>query len=90
MKTINALSLRNHLGTVLQEIEGNKEPVLVTKGGKVIAALVGIDDFKKRFLDRQAEEEKRKWMEGLHELVAPRIGDQTALGALRALRGYRT
>jgi PHD/YefM family antitoxin component YafN of YafNO toxin-antitoxin module len=60
MKTINALCLRNNLGKVLQELEETKEPILVGKGGKVRAALVGIDDFQKRFVDKQEEEDDER------------------------------
>ncbi len=89
MKTINALSLRNHLGTVLKEVEQKKEPFLVSKDRKVVAAIVGIEDFKARFLDKQAEEEKEKWLSGVKDLIAPRQGIKTSLSALRELRGYR-
>ncbi len=88
MKIINALSLRNNLGKVLQDLEETKEPVLVSKGRKIRAALVGIEDFQKRFVDKQAEEEKAGWLKRLQDLSAPRVGDTTSLDALRSLRGY--
>lgn len=88
MKSVNALTLRNNLGKVLQELEQTQEPVLVTKGGKVKAALVTIQDFQKRFVDQQAQEEKRAWLAKQNSLRAPRIGTSTSLEALRALRGY--
>jgi len=89
MKIINALSLRNNLGKVLQELEETKEPILVSKGRKVRAALVGIEDFQKRFVDKQAEEDKERWVKRLLELRAPRAGGISSLDALRDLRGYR-
>lgn len=89
MKTINALKVRNNLGKVLQELEETKEPVLVSKGGKVQAALITIEDFQKRFVDKQAEEEKEKWLRRLDELRAPRRGSVSSLDTLRELRGYR-
>jgi PHD/YefM family antitoxin component YafN of YafNO toxin-antitoxin module len=89
MKTINALNIRNNLGKVLQELEETKEPVLVSKGRKVRAALISIEDFQTRFIDKQAEAEKEKWMKKLDELRAPRVDSLTRLDALRNLRGYR-
>ncbi|MEW5817905.1 MAG: type II toxin-antitoxin system Phd/YefM family antitoxin [Spirochaetota bacterium] len=89
MKTINALQIRNHLGKVLQELEETKEPILVSKGRKVRAAIISIEDFQKRFVDRQAEEEKEKWLKKLHDLRAPRVEYNTSLDVLRELRGYR-
>ncbi|MGO9411917.1 MAG: type II toxin-antitoxin system Phd/YefM family antitoxin [Spirochaetia bacterium] len=89
MKTVNALKLRNNLGKILQELDETKEPVLVSKGRRVQAAIVSIEDFQRRFLDKQAEEEKEKWLQKLETLRSPRLGGVTSLEALRELRGYR-
>ncbi len=88
MKTVNALQIRNHLGKVLQELEETKEPILLSKGRKVRAALITYEDFQRRFIDRQAEEAREKWRNASHELSAPRIGARSSLQILRELRGY--
>ncbi len=88
MRSINALSLRNNLGRVLQELEETLEPILVSKGGKLRAALIPIEDYQKRFVDHLAEQEKRAWLEKQGSLRAPRMGSTSSLDALRALRGY--
>ena len=88
MKTVNALQVRNQLGKILEELEQGKEPILLSKGRKVRAALITIEDFQRRFLDRQAEEAREKWRDALHELRAPRVGSRSSLDTLRELRGY--
>jgi PHD/YefM family antitoxin component YafN of YafNO toxin-antitoxin module len=88
MKTVNALQMRNHFGQVLQELEENREPILLSKGKRVRAALITIEDFQRRFLDRQAEEERERWHQGLQKLRAGRIGGRSSLEVLRELRGY--
>ncbi len=88
MKTVNALHVRNHLGKVLQELEETKEPILLSKGRKVRAALITYEDFQQRFLDRQAEESREKWRNASQELSAPRVGARSSLQILRELRGY--
>ena len=88
MKTVNALQVRNHLGKVLQELEETKEPILLSKGKKVLAAIITIEDFQRRFIDRQAEEAREKWQNSLQELRAPRVGSRSSLEILRELRGY--
>jgi PHD/YefM family antitoxin component YafN of YafNO toxin-antitoxin module len=88
MKTVNALQIRNHLGKVLQELEETKEPILLSKGRKVRAALITYEDFQRRFIDRQAQEAREKWRNAAHELSAPRIGTRSSLQILRELRGY--
>ena len=88
MKTVNALQVRNNLGKVLQELEETKEPILLSKGRKVRAVLITIEDFQRRFLDRQAEEEREKWHNALQQLRARRVGARSSLEVLRELRGY--
>ncbi|OHD23888.1 MAG: hypothetical protein A2064_01340 [Spirochaetes bacterium GWB1_66_5] len=84
------MKLRNNLGAVLQELEQTKEPVLVSKGRIIKAALVSIEDFQRRFVDKQAEEERELWLQRLGELRARRVGDVSSLDALRQIRGYHS
>ena len=88
MKTVNALQIRNNLGKVLQELEETGEPILLSKGRKVRAALITFEDFQRRFIDRQAEEAQEKWRNALGELRAPRVGTRSSLDTLREVRGY--
>jgi len=88
MKTVNALQIRNNLGKVLQELEETGEPILLSKGRKVRAALITFEDFQRRFIDRQTEEAREKWRNALGELRAPRVGSRSSLDTLRELRGY--
>lgn len=88
LKTVNALQVRNNLGKVLQELEETKEPILLSKGRKVRAAIITIEDFQRRFIDRQAEEAREKWRSALHELSAARVGSRSSLEVLREPRGY--
>jgi len=90
MKTVNALTMRNHLGSVLEELERTREPVLVSKGRKVRAVLITPEDFQRRFVDRQAEERKQEWVRRLDDLRAPRKVNATTLDVLRELRGSLT
>ncbi len=58
MKKVNALTIRNNLGSVLDDLEKNREPILISKGRVVRAVLITPDDFKRRFIDKQAEEDR--------------------------------
>jgi PHD/YefM family antitoxin component YafN of YafNO toxin-antitoxin module len=87
MRTVNALTMRNNLGSVLEELEKNKEPILVSKGRRVRAVLITPEDFERRFVDRQVEERKQEWLRRLDELCAPRTGSAATLEILRNLRG---
>jgi len=88
MKIVNALQIRKNLGKVLQELEETGEPILLSKGRKVRAALITFEEFQRRFIDRQPEEAQEKWRNALGELRAPRVGTRSSLDTLRELRGY--
>ncbi len=88
MKEVNALDVRNHLGAILDDLEKTKEPVLVSKGRRVRAALITVEDFQQRFLDRQTEEKKAELLGRIKEARRPGTGAKTSLEILRELRGY--
>jgi PHD/YefM family antitoxin component YafN of YafNO toxin-antitoxin module len=90
MKTVNALKIRNHLGEVLDELNKSGKPILVSKGRKIQAVLITPDQFKKRFLDYQAEEEKKRLLEVIKDSKAERKGGKESVEVLRELRGYET
>jgi prevent-host-death family protein len=87
MRTVNALEIRNSLGAVLDELERTGEPVIVNKGRRPRAVLISVEDFKKRFVDRQAEEQRRAILDRVKAAQAPRIGGADSLSVLRGLRG---
>lgn len=88
MKTVNALKIRNHLGEVLEELNKTGKPILVSKGRKIQAVLITPEQFKKRFIDYQAEEEKKRLLETIKESRAKRLGARDSVDILRELRGY--
>lgn len=51
-----AMTVRQNLGELLNEVQYRRDSVLITKGGKPVAALVDIELFEKiRLLDREFE-----------------------------------
>lgn len=90
MKTVNALTIRNHLGEVLDLLDKTKEPILVSKGREIRAALVTPEQFRKRFLDYQSEEKKKSFLETIKGLRKKRKGEKDSVELLRELRGYVT
>jgi PHD/YefM family antitoxin component YafN of YafNO toxin-antitoxin module len=88
MRQINALMIRNHLGQVLDMLQTEGEPILISKGRKVAAVLITPEQYQRRFLDHQTEEQKRKMLEKVLEMRANRIGNRDSVTILRELRGY--
>jgi len=88
MKKVNALKIRNNLGEVLDTLTRTGEPILVSKGREIRAVLITPEQFKRRFLDYQAEEQKRQLLQTIEALQAHTLEGQDSLDLLRELRGY--
>ncbi len=86
MKTVNALTVRNRFGEVLDYLERTGEPVLVTKGKRVRAAIVPIEDFRRRFVDKQAEERRAELLAQVQSARRSRIGDRDSSEVLHETR----
>ena len=86
MKTVNALQLRQSLGKVLDHLEHDGAPIVVCRRRTPAAALVSLKDYRERFVDREADEQRRKVVAKLRNLrfQSPRTG--TTLDLLRDLR----
>ena len=87
MRTANALEVRNHLGAVLDDLERTGEPVIISKGRRPRAVLITVQDFQKRFVDRQTEDQRRALLDRVMAARAERAGDADSLTILRGLRG---
>jgi len=88
MQKVNALTIRNRLGQVLKQLAESGEPILVSKGRKVQAVLITLEQYKRRFLDFQAEEERRALLATIKEMRSESREDRKSLDVLRELRGY--
>jgi len=89
MDTVNALTIRNRLGEVLDQLERSGKPIMLSKGRKVRAVLITPADFQKRFLDVQAGEQQAVFLERVREFRAASKVKRTSIDVLRELRGYR-
>jgi prevent-host-death family protein len=87
MRTVNALEIRNRLGAVLDHLEKTGEPVIVSKGRKARAVLISMEDFQRRFVDRQTEERRKELMDRVLAARVTRVGGADSLSILRDLRG---
>src|SRR3990172_6866698 len=91
MKKVNALSVRQSLGKVLRDLERTGEPILVEKGRRPAAVLITLRDFKERFVDRTAAEERRQVVEQIlasrQRPGRPDADRRPAVEILREIRG---
>jgi len=86
MKTVNATQLRPSLGKVLDQLEHDGAPIIVCRRRAPAAVLVGLKDYRQRFVDRTADDQRRNVVAKLRKLrfESPRTG--TTLDLLRDLR----
>lgn len=88
METISAVELRQSLGKVVKDLEAGGEPVLLSRGKRVVAALISLSDFEERFVARAASEARRKILEEMDTLSRPssEVGDAARM--VRELRDH--
>jgi antitoxin (DNA-binding transcriptional repressor) of toxin-antitoxin stability system len=89
MEEVNALTMRNNLGKILDRLEKKGEPIFISKGRKIRAVLVTPEQFEKRFLDWQTEEKKKVLLNAIQRMRKKKRGNKDSLVVLRSLRGYR-
>lgn len=88
MTKVNALKIRNQFGEVLELLEKEKEPIFIEKRKQIRAVLISYEDFKNRFIDKQAEAEKKRFIEQIKSHAESSLIEETSLQTLRKLRGY--
>jgi len=87
MKRINALQLRQSLGKLVSTLQKTGEPILLEKGRKPVAAIISLRDYRERFVEKAASEERDRVLETI-DALARRSADETpAVDLLREMRG---
>ncbi len=86
MKTVNALELRQSLGRVLRALEKGGEPILVERQRRAAAVLISLHDYKTRFADRDADEQRKAVIRRIRELQFEAPKGKTTTKLLRDLR----
>jgi prevent-host-death family protein len=88
IREATAMKVRQKLGELLNEVQYRRDSVVVTKGGKPVAALVDIDLFQKiRLLDREFDRltaELAKTYEGIDPETATKEIDEAVKAARRS------
>jgi PHD/YefM family antitoxin component YafN of YafNO toxin-antitoxin module len=87
MEKVNALELRQSLGRVLQRLEKNGLPILLEKDRKPAAVIISLDDYRKRFVDVEADDVRREMVERIKRARIRTPKGVSSLDLLRAVRG---
>jgi prevent-host-death family protein len=88
IREATAMKVRQNLGELLNEVQYRRDSVLVTKGGKPVAALVDIDLFQKiRLMDTEFDRltaELAKAYQGIEPGTATKEIDEAVKAARRS------
>jgi PHD/YefM family antitoxin component YafN of YafNO toxin-antitoxin module len=60
MKKINALELRQSLSKIIDLLQKTGEPILLEKGRKPAAVIISIEDYKLRFVEKDADQRRKQ------------------------------
>jgi prevent-host-death family protein len=86
MKRVNALEMRQSVGKVLRQLEKGGEPVIIERRRQPAAVLISLDDYEKRFADRDADEKRKEIVQRIRALRFKAPSGKTTLDLLRHLR----
>ena len=81
---VTALELRNRLGSILDQLDRDQEPVIVEKDRKPRAVLLPLALYRERFLDLQERALRDELVREIREAAQPALRD--TLAELRRLR----
>jgi len=85
MKRVNALQMRQSVGKVLRQLEKGGEPVIIERRRRPAAVLISLDDYEKRFADRDADEKREEIVRRIRALRFKAPSGKTTLDLLRDL-----
>lgn len=84
MSHVTALQIRQSLGKILKQLQGEGKPIIIEKGRAPVAVLISLDDYEKRFLEYQDPEKQAQLLTAFRE-----SGVKTSKNSLTALRKLR-
>lgn len=87
MEKVNALELRQSLGRVLQRLKKNGSPILLEKDRKPAAVIISLEDYRKRFVDVEADEIRRQIVQRIKRAGLATPKGVSSLDLLRETRG---
>jgi len=87
METVNALQLRQSLGRILKRLEKTGGPILLEKDRKPAAVIISLEDYRKRFVDVEADRLRTEMVERIRNAGLETPAGVSTLDLLREVRG---
>jgi prevent-host-death family protein len=87
MERVNALQLRQSLGRVLKRLQKTGQPILLEKDRKPAAVIISLEDYRKRFVDVEADRMRSEMVERIKQAGLRTPEGVSSLDLLREVRG---
>lgn len=87
MKRINAVQLRQSLAKLVSALQKSGEPILLERGRKPVAAIISLRDYRERFVEKAASEDRDRVLEAIDKLARRSADPSPAIEILREMRG---
>lgn len=89
MKTVNALTLRKKLGSVLDNVVRTRTPVTISRGNKPLVVIVPHEEYEHSTMSRQREKRLRLVAQRLTEWKRKHADKLKDIDPVQALRESR-
>jgi PHD/YefM family antitoxin component YafN of YafNO toxin-antitoxin module len=86
MQKTNALQLRQNMGGLIEKLRATGEPILLEKDRVPVGVIISIDDYKKRFVDVDADIARREIVEKIKAAKIKLPKGKSSLDLIRDLR----
>lgn len=80
------MEMRQSVGKVLRQLERGGAPVIIERRRRAAAVLISLDDYERRFADRDADEKREEIVRSIRALRFKAPSGKTTLDLLRKLR----
>ncbi len=82
----NALEIRNNFGSILKKLSKSGQAVLIEKDRKPAAVLISLEDYQKRFVDKEADSKREEVIQKIKSSKLKLSKGKTSLDILCELR----
>lgn len=86
MQKANALQLRQNLGAIIERLVKTQEPILLEKDRVPVGVIISIEDYKKRFVDLDADIARKKIVAEIKAAQIALPKNTSSLDLIRSLR----
>lgn len=86
MKKANALQMRQNMGKIVDQLIKTGEPILIEKMRKPVAVLITLEDYERRFVDKDADDRRKQLVAEIRKANLKAPAGKTTLDLIRDMR----